>query len=66
MNSSPELTIKQKVIAMIRQLPDDVELDVIEYHLYVLRKILKGLNDYDNGRVLTHDEVMNRFKTRRK
>jgi predicted transcriptional regulator len=66
MDLSPELTVKQKVIAMLRQLPDDVELDAIEYHIYVLRKILNGLNDYDNGRVLTHDEVMKKFNIRSK
>jgi predicted transcriptional regulator len=56
------MSAKEQVIAMIEELPNDVDIDDIEYHLYVRRKIMRGLDDIRSGRVLTHEEVENRFK----
>ena len=56
-------TAKQDVVAMLSQLPDDVTFEDIQYHLYVLEKIRKGLEDKEHGRVVTHDQVKASFKT---
>lgn len=36
-------TAKQEVEAMLHQLPDDCSLEDIQYHLYVLEKIQRGI-----------------------
>ena len=56
------MSTKEQVIAMIEELPNDVELDDIEYHLYVRRKIMRGLDDVRAGRVLTQDQMEERLK----
>ncbi len=53
---------KQDVAAMLNQLPDDVTIEDIQYHLYVLEKIRRGLEDKEHGRVVTHEEVKANFK----
>ena len=56
------MSAKEQVIAMIQELPNDVNFEDIEYHLYVRRKILRGLEDIREGRVLSQEEVEERFK----
>ena len=50
-------TEKENIIRMIKDLPDDVSLDEVMYHLYVRQKILRGLEDVKHGRTYSHDEV---------
>ena len=50
-------TAKQKVSKLLESLPDDCALEDIQYHLYVLQKIERGLKDADEGRVYTQEEV---------
>ena len=50
-------TEKESIIKMIKDLPDDVSLDEVMYHLYVRQKILRGLEDVKHGRTYSHDEV---------
>ena len=35
--------VKQDVMALLNNLPDDCSLEDIQYHLYVLEKVRKGL-----------------------
>ncbi len=48
---------KQKVSDLIARLPDDCSLEEIQYHLYVLQKVERGLNDAAEGRIRTQKEV---------
>ena len=48
---------KQDVLDMIQRLPDDATLEDIQYHLFVLQKIARGLQDAAAGRVLSQEEV---------
>ncbi|MCD4786070.1 MAG: hypothetical protein K8T10_19795 [Candidatus Eremiobacteraeota bacterium] len=48
---------KQEVSKLLERLPDDCELEDIQYHLYVLQKIERGLKDADEGRIYTQEEV---------
>jgi predicted transcriptional regulator len=50
-------TAKQEVSELLKRLPDDCSLEDIQYHLYVLQKISKGLKDAGEGRALTQEEV---------
>jgi len=38
-------------------LPEDCSLDDIQYHLYVLQKVERGLKDGEAGRTFTQEEV---------
>ena len=44
-----------------RKLPDDCSLEDIQYHLYVLEKIRRGLDDSRNGRTVPHEDVARRL-----
>ena len=37
--------VKQDVAALLNKLPDDVSVEDIQYHLYVLDKVRRGLED---------------------
>jgi predicted transcriptional regulator len=50
-------TPKQEVNKLLARLPDDCSLEDIQYHLYVLQKIERGLKDAEEGRVYTQEEV---------
>lgn len=54
-------TAKQEVQQLLDDLPDDATLEDIQYHLYVKQKIAQGLSDVRAGRVLSQDEVEQRF-----
>lgn len=48
---------KQEVSKLLQTLPDDCSLEDIQYHLYVIQKIERGLNDAKEGRVYSQEEV---------
>jgi predicted transcriptional regulator len=50
-------TAKQEVSNLLNRLPDDCTLEDVQYHLYVLQKIERGLKDAEEGRVYTQEEV---------
>jgi predicted transcriptional regulator len=50
-------TVKDDVRELLRKLPDDCTLEDVQYHLYILEKIRRGVEDADAGRTLTQDDV---------
>lgn len=50
-------SIKKEVISLIKELPEDVSLEDIIYHLYVKQKLLKAKEDIAQGKTYSHDEV---------
>jgi predicted transcriptional regulator len=54
-------TAKEEVAELLRRLPDDCTLEDIQYHLYVLEKIRRGVDDADAGRVQSQEQVEARF-----
>ena len=50
-------TAKQEVGELLKRLPEDCSLEDIQYHLYVLQKIERGLQDAKEGRIYTQEEV---------
>ncbi len=54
-------TAKQDVLKLLKNLPDDVSIEDIQYHLYVLDKVRRGLEDARVKGTLSQEEVENRF-----
>ena len=54
-------TAKQEVNEILAHLPEDCTLEDIQYHLYVLQKIERGLADARNSRVYSHEEIETRM-----
>ncbi len=54
-------TIKQKMQALLYNLPDDCTFDDIQYHFYVLEKVRKGVDAIEQGRITTRAAVINYF-----
>ena len=55
------VNIKEEVANLLERLPDDCSLEDIQYHLYVLEKIRRGLDDSRNGRTVPHEDVVRRL-----
>jgi ribosome maturation protein Sdo1 len=51
------LTAKQEVLDLIEQLPNDVSMDEIIYHVYVFSKVKKGQKAVKQGATLTSEEL---------
>lgn len=52
------MTTKEKILAVVETLPDDVSYDDAIEQLEVLRRIERGLAQADRGEVIDHDELM--------
>ncbi len=55
-------SVKQDAIDMFAALPDDCTLEDIHYHLYVLGKVLRGLQAVDGGRTVPQAEAERRVR----
>lgn len=58
---SKSFTPKKKTSLLLKKLPDDCSYEDIQYHLYVLQKIERGLKDIESGRIYSHVEVKKRL-----
>lgn len=54
-------TAKDEVKTLLDKLPDDCSLEDIQYHLYVVEKIRRGISRADREGVLSQDEVEGKF-----
>jgi hypothetical protein len=50
-------TIKECVISMLKDMPENVTLEDIMEYLYVKQKILKGQKQLESGQFYTHEEA---------
>ena len=55
------LTAKQEVMELLKDLPDTSTLEEIQYHLYVRQKVQRGIQDVEEGRIYTQEEVEKRM-----
>jgi predicted transcriptional regulator len=53
---------KEEVIEILKGLPDNSTLEEIQYHLYVRKKIERGIKDIEDGRTYTQDEMERRME----
>ena len=50
-------TAKKEVSDLLDRLPDNCTLEDVQYHLYVIQKIERGLKDEEEGRVYEENEI---------
>lgn len=54
-------TAKSEVESLLQRLPDDCTLEDIQYHLYVVEKVRRGLEVADSQGTLSQEEVERRL-----
>lgn len=54
--------IKEEVISLLKELPDNSTLEDIMEFLYVKQKILKGQKELEKGQFYTHEEAKEMIK----
>ncbi|MGH7739268.1 MAG: hypothetical protein ACREL1_03885 [bacterium] len=53
---------KSRVAEVVRQLPEQVDLDDLMYRLYLLKKIEKGEADIRAKRTVSHVDLLKKIK----
>ena len=53
---------KQAVRQLLDELPDDCTLEDVQYELYFLDLVQRGLAEADAGKLLPHDQVMSELR----
>ncbi|HVF48245.1 MAG TPA: hypothetical protein VNA17_11825 [Pyrinomonadaceae bacterium] len=51
------MSTKEEVTALLDRLPADTSIEDIQYHLYVMDKVQKGLESIERDGGLTQEEV---------
>ena len=54
-------TAKEEAEALLSKLPDDCSIEDIQYHLYVIEKVRKGLESSDSQGAVSQEEVERRL-----
>jgi hypothetical protein len=54
-------TTKQDVQQLLSKLPENCSVEDIQYHLYVLDKVRRGLEDAEKNGSISQSEVENRL-----
>lgn len=49
---------KQQVLELIKDLPDEVDIDELIYRLYLMQKLEAAEEDVSEGRFVSHEEVV--------
>lgn len=53
--------VKEQALKLVDGLPEEASWDDVIYQMYVRKKIEKGIEAADEGRVLAHEEVKRQF-----
>lgn len=53
---------KLEVASMLKALPEDASLEDIQYHLYVLEKVKRGLGRAETESALFHEDAKARLE----
>ena len=56
------INVKSEVSQLLNKLPDNCTIEDIQYHLYVIEKIRKGIESAESNGALDQKEVENRLK----
>ena len=57
------MTIKEEVLNVISNLPENTNIEDIMYKLYVIDKIHKGQDAVKNNKVITNEELKKEIAT---
>jgi hypothetical protein len=63
-NGQPEFTmisVKEEVATLLESLPDDCSVEDIQYHLYVLEKVRRGLERADTEGSISQEDAETRL-----
>ncbi len=52
---------KAEVASMLKALPEDASLEDIQYHLYVLEKVKRGLGRAETENATSHEDAKSRL-----
>jgi len=55
-------SVKQAVLELAQKLPEECTWDEVMYQIYVRQKIEAGLRDVEEGRSVSHEELMKEFQ----
>ncbi len=50
-------SIKESILSMVKEMPDNATLEDVMESLYVKQKILKGQKQLENGQYYNHEEA---------
>ena len=53
---------KDEVRRLLDTLPDDANLEDVQYSLYVRERIERGRREADEGKMIEHDEIETRMR----
>ncbi|MCB9291934.1 MAG: hypothetical protein H6559_02215 [Lewinellaceae bacterium] len=56
------MLVKEKVLETIRSLPDEFSLDELFERLILLEKVNAGLQEVEEGKVMSQEEAKQRMK----
>ena len=54
--------VKEALLELAKDLPNECTWDDVMYRIYVRQKIEAGLRDAEEGRLIPHDEVFKEFE----
>lgn len=54
-------TAKGEVQSLLKKLPDDCTIEDVQYHLYVMEKIRRGIQRAESEGVISQEEVERRL-----
>ncbi len=54
-------TAKDEIQALLQKLPDDCTFEDVQYHLYVIEKVRKGIARAESEGVVSQEEVEKRL-----
>ncbi len=49
---------KQQILELIKDLPDEIDIDEVIYRLYLRQKLEAAEKDVQEGRLVSHEEVL--------
>jgi len=56
--------VKEEIHKLADQLSDDATWDDVVYSIYVRQKEAKGLEDIEEGRTISHEELKKKWKVK--
>jgi predicted transcriptional regulator len=51
------MTVKEQIRKMVDQLPDECTVEDVQYQLYVIEKVRRGLKSIDEGKGIPHEQA---------
>lgn len=56
------MNVKEEVIKLIKDLPEDITIEDIQYHLFVKQKLQKAEKQISEGKIIPHEQVIEKAR----